>query len=119
MKKRIIVSVLISVAILLITTGGYSQLFPTKLKITVINSLGNFEKDASVNLYTSLDDYRSNKNAVMTGKTDEKGRVKFKGLKAIVYFIDARKADKNNDGAGVETGPIDKGKVNKVNIVIE
>ncbi|MEO9485266.1 MAG: hypothetical protein ABJG47_17535 [Ekhidna sp.] len=119
MKNKIIVSILISATLLLISTEGYSQLFPTKLKVTVIDGLGNFTENATVTLYSSIDDYRANEKAVMTGKTDEKGRVKFKDLKPTIYFIDARKADKNNYGEGVKTGPISKGKTNKVNIVIE
>ncbi|MEO9965419.1 MAG: carboxypeptidase regulatory-like domain-containing protein [Reichenbachiella sp.] len=119
MKTKIIVSVLLSAALLMISSKGYSQLFSTKLKVTVIDGLGNFTEGAAVTLYTSIDDYRSNQNAVMAGETDEKGRVKFKDLEQIVYFIDVRKDDKNNNGQGVQTGPIEKGKVNKVNIVIE
>ncbi|MFY0598893.1 MAG: Ig-like domain-containing protein [Cyclobacteriaceae bacterium] len=119
MKNKIIPSMLISAAILFISIKGYSQLFQTKLKVTVIDRLGNFTENATVTLYTSLEDYRSNKNAAASGTTDEKGRVKFKGLKPMTYYIDARKDDLNNDGEGTQTEALIKGRLNKLNIVIE
>ena len=51
--------------------------------------------------------------------TDNKGRVTFKDLEEKVYFINAVKGDMNNYGMGVQTGKLEKGKVNKVTIVIE
>lgn len=95
------------------------QLLPTKLRVTVLDGLGNFQQGATVSLYESEDAYRSNGKPVAQDKTDEKGRVTFKDLKTISYFIDARKGDMNNDGEGVVTAPLDEGKLNKVNTVIE
>jgi hypothetical protein len=94
-------------------------LLPTKLRVTVIDGLGNFVEGATVNLYYTDDDYRASENAIATEKTDEKGRVQFKGLEPISYFIDARKDDLNNDAEGVKTAPLEEGKLNKVNTIIE
>ena len=96
-----------------------NQLLPTKLRVTVIDGLGNFVEDASVSIYETEEDYRASKNPVASIKTDNKGRVTFKDLKTISYFIDARKGDMNNDGEGVKTAALSEGRINKVNTVIE
>ncbi|MEP1093702.1 MAG: carboxypeptidase regulatory-like domain-containing protein [Cyclobacteriaceae bacterium] len=95
------------------------QLLPTKLRITVIDGLGNFVEGASVSIYENEEDYRASENAVGTGKTDKKGRVTFKDLKLIGYYVEARKGEQNNNGEGVLTGKLSEGKINKVNTVIE
>lgn len=96
-----------------------NQLLPTKLKITVIDGLGNIVKGATVSIYIKEEDYRASKNPVQTLKTDNKGRVTFKDVKPRAYFIEAKKGDKNNNGEGVLTGKLSEGKTNKVNTVIE
>jgi len=95
------------------------QLLPTKLRITVIDGLGNFVNGASVFIYEKEEDYIASDNAVAMLKTDKKGRVTFKDLKPISYFIQAKHGDKNNDGEGVVTAPLSEGRINKVNTVIE
>lgn len=95
------------------------QLFPTKLRVTVIDGLGNNAEGVTVVLYATQDDYRDSKNAIDTQLSDKKGRVTFTELKPQAYFIDASKGDMNNDGEGVRTSSLDEGKVNKVNTVIE
>lgn len=108
------------IAILLIFSGFQSKLLPTSLRITVIDNLGNFVENAEVTIYESEDDYRNNENPVAeTQKTDDKGRVKFKDLRPVPYFIDARKGDQSNDGEGVRTAKLKEGRMNKVNTVIE
>ncbi len=95
------------------------QLLPTKLRITVIDGLGNFVEDASVSIYETEEDYKASENAVAMLRTDAKGRVTFKNLKTIAYYIEAKLDDKNNNGEGVLTGELLEGKINKVNTVIE
>lgn len=95
------------------------QLLSTKLRITVIDGLGNPVEGAEVILYTEKEDYRNNENEVSRSTTDNKGRVTFKDLKPISYFMDARKDDMNNNGEGVQTAPLEEGRINKVNTVIE
>lgn len=96
-----------------------AQLLPTKLKITVLDGLGNPTEGVQVKIFKSEADYRNNENAVATGETDEKGRVTFKDVEPISYFIDARKGDMNNDGEGVQTAILQEGRTNKLNTVIE
>jgi len=95
------------------------QLLPTKLRVTVIDGLGNFVEGASVSIYESEKDYLASENAVATLKTDSKGRVTFKNVKPMAYFIEAKHEGKNNNGEGVMTGELSEGKINKVNTVIE
>ena len=95
------------------------QLLPTKLRVTVIDGLGNFVEGASVTIYENQEDYRAGKNAIAMLRTDKKGRVTFKDLKSIAYYIQAEMDGKTNDGEGVLTGKLIEGKINKVNTVIE
>ncbi len=100
-------------------TSAEAQLLPTKLRITVIDGLGNFVEGATVSIYENEKDYLASENPVQTQKTDNKGRVTFKEVKAIAYFVEARYEDMNNNGEGVKTSELAEGKLNKVNTVIE
>ncbi len=95
------------------------QLLPTKLRITVINGLGNYVEGASVSIYENEEDYRASENAIANGETNKKGRVIFKDLKPMAYYVEAKKGDQNNNGEGVLTGTLSEGKTNRVNTVIE
>ncbi|MEP0987803.1 carboxypeptidase-like regulatory domain-containing protein [Ekhidna sp.] len=96
-----------------------AQLLPTKLRVTVIDGLGNFVEGATVSIYENEADYRASENAVSTMTTDKKGRVTFKDVKPVSYYIEATFDGKNNNGEGVMTSELSEGKINKVNTVIE
>ncbi len=118
MKKLIY---LVAVVILLVSYG-FKTVDPasTSIKISVLDNLGNMVEGATVTLYTSKDDYRNETNpAQEPGITDAKGVVKFKKISAVKYFIYVTKGDMNNIGNGVETDPLEEGKLNKLTIVIE
>ncbi|XOV91444.1 MAG: carboxypeptidase regulatory-like domain-containing protein [Bacteroidota bacterium] len=120
MKK--IVAFSLSLILVLITLSSFNpakQLLPTKLRVTVIDELGNIAEGVTVTIYKSEADYRGSTNPVKKEVTDKKGRVTFTEVEPISYFIDARKGDKNNDGKGAVTAPLLEGKLNKVNTVIE
>ena len=109
-------------SIVFVTAGSLdaeAQLLPTKLRVTVIDGLGNFVEGATVALYENEKDYLASENPVAVLKSDKKGRVMFKDLKTISYFIEAKKGDQTNDGEGVQTAVLSEGKVNRVNTVIE
>ena len=119
MKKMILLAAVIAIAALSSFTFERG-LFDTGLRITVLDELGNRVEGATIKLYESDKDYRASENEVAEAQvTDEKGRVTFKDLESKVYFIDARKGNKNNNGAGVQTDKLEEKKLNKVNIVIE
>ena len=101
------------------THNAEAQLFPTNLKVTVLDELGNSVEEAQVNLYKTKEAYLKSENALFSGTTNANGMVKFKKLDATNYFIEVIKADKRNDGLGAETEPLTKGKTNKVNVVIQ
>ena len=110
---------LVVLATLLVSATTAVGLLPTNLKITIIDELGNVVEGATVKLYETEEDYRADENASFgPALTNEKGIVKFKELKPISYYIYVEKGDQRNDGAGVLTGELEEGKVNKVNVVI-
>ena len=114
-----IVFILLLTSISVAGSKAQPKLLPTNLRITVIDGLGNFVEDATVTIYESQDDYLNGANPVAMLRSDKKGVVKFKKLKPIAYYIDARKGDQNNDGEGVATAALQEGRTNKVNTVIE
>jgi hypothetical protein len=101
------------------STTGFAQIIKTSLTITVRDELGNIVPGVSVKLFEEEADYIAEKNITAEGTTDEKGIVKFKNLKAIPYFVLAKKEDKDNSGGGEQTGKLEEKKFNKVTIVIQ
>ena len=95
------------------------QIIKTQMSVTIRNELGNTEDGVTVQLYENEEDYKAEKNVVAESVTDEKGVAKFKELKAISYFVLAKKGDKNNFGGGEQTGKLEAKRINKVTIVIE
>ena len=102
-----------------LSTTVFAQIIKTSLTITVRDELGNIVPGASVKLFEQEADYVAEKNFSTEGTTDEKGVVKFKNLKAIPYFVLAKKEDKDNAGGGEQTGKLEEKKFNKVTIVIQ
>jgi hypothetical protein len=83
------------------------------------NDLGNTESGVTVQLFETEADYKEEKNPAAEATTDDKGVAKFKDIKAISYFVLAKKDDKNNFGGGEQTGKLEEKRINKVTIVIE
>lgn len=96
-----------------------AQIIKTSLTVTVRDELGNTVKGASVILFEKEEEFTTEKNSAAEGTTDDKGVVKFKNLKAIPYFVLAKKDDKDNMGGGELTGKLEEKKFNKVTIVIQ
>ena len=93
--------------------------FSTKLRLTVLDDLGNTVERAEVTLYKTKSDYENEINAVQqTVITDKKGRVTFKKLEAISYYVTVHKGDMNNQGAGEIISALEPKKLNKVNVII-
>lgn len=117
--KRLFLLIFISFAGLAHTNEASAQILSTKLKITVVDELGNIVKDAKVTLYATEADYNKEQNPVQPYKlTDSKGRVTFKKLAAKSYYVIIRKGDKDNSGGGEVINDLAKGRVNKANVVI-
>jgi len=95
------------------------QIFNTKLKITVLNELGNVVEGAKVTIYKSEADYNAEKNAVQEAQlTNNKGQVTFKKLDSIPYYVIVRKGEMDNSDGGEIVSKLQKKKLNKANIVI-
>ena len=111
------------IALLFVTTvvifATHAQIIKTSLTITVRDELGNTAEGVSVKLFENEADYKAEKNPSEEGTTDAKGVVKFKNLKAIAYFVLARKGDKDNAGGGEKTGKLEANKFNKTTVVIQ
>jgi len=96
-----------------------AQIFSTKLRITVLDDLGNVVPDAEVTLYANEKDYIKEENEVQpTAITDNKGRVTFKKLAAKSYYVIVRKGDLTNSGGGEIISSLEEKKLNKANVVI-
>lgn len=116
-------SVLITLALIFgsffTTLEQPDQILNTKLKITVLNELGNVVEGAKVTIYKTKADYNAEKNAVQEAQlSNNKGQVTFKKLDAIPYYVLVRKGDMDNAGGGEIVSKLEKKKLNKANIVI-
>lgn len=101
------------------TSSDTNQVLSTALRVTVLDNLGNVVENAKVTLYGNSGDYENSENAVAGPSfTDAKGRVTFKGLEAKAFYVEAKKGEKSNYGEAEKTSILDKGKTNKVNIII-
>ncbi|MEQ9229629.1 MAG: Ig-like domain-containing protein [Cyclobacteriaceae bacterium] len=104
---------------MILANDAQSQLLDTKLQVTVRNDLGNIVEGATVTLYKTMTDYENEENAVQSGTTDEKGRVKFTELASMAYFMHVKKGDLTNIGRGVQTSKLISKKKNMLNVIIE
>lgn len=118
MKMRILFFVFCAVTLFTSQTSS-AQLIKTSLTVTVRDELGNTVEGATVKLYEKEADYTSEQNEAASAVSDAKGIAKFKNLKAIAYYVLARKDDKDNAGGGEQTGKLEEKKFNKVTIVIQ
>jgi hypothetical protein len=100
-------------------TISEAQIIKTSLTITVRDELGNTVEGASVKIFEKEADYTAEKGPAAEAVTDKKGVVKFKNLKAIAYYVLARKGDKDNAGGGEKTGVLEGKKANKTTVVIQ
>ena len=117
---KYLIPMLLITAFMAVPQLSKAQLIKTHLKITVIDGTGNLVEGAEVQLFTSDADFKKEQNpATDKLKTDEKGVVVFKELKARVYYVLATKGDLNNWGGGIQTDKLKEKKVNKINIVID
>lgn len=115
MKRILYISLISIFTISLLSTARIK----TQITITVRNDLGNIEEGVKVQLYEKEEDYKAEKNVAFEGYTDAKGIVKFKDVKAISYFLLARKDDKDNFGGGEQTGKLEENRINKITVIIQ
>ena len=120
MIKRLLMTVLLAAFFGLSAQNQASaQVFSTKLKVTVIDKIGNVVEDAKVILYRTKADYQKEVNEVQKFKlTNAKGQVTFKKLEARSYYVLVRKGDMDNIGGGEIVDTLVQGRLNKANIVI-
>jgi hypothetical protein len=96
------------------------QFLKTSLEITVRDNLGNVVEGAEVQIFSNKEDYQNEENPVQGIKySDEKGRAKFTDLETQEYYVNVKKGDMNNYGAGIKTDLLAEKRNNKVTIIIE
>ena len=117
--KNLIIPFALILVVSLSNPASSKGLFSTRIEVTIVDEVGNAKKNAIVKLYESEDDYRQSQNELFSGTTNKKGKVVFKKVKVIPYYIDARKENKKNDGMDVQIKNLKEGKLNKVSVVIE
>lgn len=115
MKKIFALS---AIALVLMAFAPQTQLIKTALIVTVLDDLGTIQEGATVQLFKTEEDYTQLTNAIGSETTDNKGKVKFRDLEPIDYYIQVEKGKKNNMFGGEKTGQLEGGKYNKVNVII-
>lgn len=120
MKNSAITALIILITLPLLSFTSEHQIIATGMRITVLSRLGNPVENAKVTVFENQEDYENEENAIAgPAFTDKKGRVTFKNLDEKQYFVQVIKDDANNYGDAEQTGKLDKGKLNKFNIVIQ
>ena len=116
MKKT---HLILMILLLAITSFSFQGVMKTSLEITIRNSLGNTVEGVEVKLYKDYKDFEAETNEVTEMQvTDGKGRVQFKGLEGIPYYVSAVKGDENNYGDGEMVNKLVPNRKNKVTIII-
>jgi hypothetical protein len=105
--------------VIFLAASAEAQIIKTSLTMTVRDELGNTVEGAAVTIYETQADYTAEKNPAAEGTTDAKGTIKFKNLKAIAYYILAKKGEKDNAGGGEQTGKLEEKRINKATVVIQ
>lgn len=67
-----------------------------QLELVVIDSIGNYQADASVDLFETEDDFYVGKNSINSGYTDNNGTIEFEELEEKVYYFYVEKGELNN-----------------------
>lgn len=100
-------------------TTASAQLIKTTLHVIVRNGLGNLEQGAKVTLYKTKEDYEKSINpATAAVETNQEGKVIFKNIEAIAYYLFVEKGDMNNSGAGEKIEKLAPNRINKSTVVI-
>ncbi len=105
----------------LISPKALSINLPVFLEITVLDDLGNIQKNCPVKIYETRDDFYEDEedSFILAGKTNEKGKIIFrKKLKPQIYYIKAINKTKTNEDRGIKTSVLERGKLNKIIIIV-
>jgi len=117
--KRSAAIIILGLTMLSLSSFVPHQIIKTQITITVRDEVGNTVEGATVKLFEKEEDYLKEVNPAAEGATDKKGAVRFKDLKAMSYFVLARKGDKDNAGGGEQIGKLEENKFNKTTVIIQ
>jgi len=100
-------------------SNPHQGILKTSLEITIRNRLGNTVEGCEVQLFGNYDDYQNGENPLSeTQISNKKGKVLFKDLEPVEYYIRAEKGKANNFGEGEMVDKLIEGRRNKVNLII-
>lgn len=116
MKKYITLTILLTIFFLNASGQGFMK---TSLEITIRDRLGNTVEGVKVKIYKTYEDFQSDIDFIQEPmQTSAKGKVVFKDLETIPYYISAVKGDNNNYGDGEMVDTLIGNRKNKVTIII-
>ena len=108
-----------SISFALILSTSFQGFLKTSLEITIRDRLGNTVEGVKVKLYKTYEDFNNDLNFIAEPlQTDSKGKVLFKNLEPIPYYVSAVKGDNNNYGDGEMVDTLIESRRNKVTIII-
>ncbi len=118
-KLKLIITVFIGLA-LFSSCSKEEAPPPTSLELTIQDNIGNITSGATVKLYSSQSDMKSDVNQIESTMTsDATGKVKFNGLSNIKYYWSAEKGCMNNVyGTNTTTSPLTLNVNNEVNVIM-
>jgi len=103
----------------IILSTSFQGFLKTSLDITIRDRLGNTVEGVKIKLYKTYEDFNNDTNFIAEPlQTDSRGRVLFKNLEPIPYYISAVKGDANNYGDGEMVDTLIENRRNKVTIII-
>ena len=109
---------LLALAFVFVALTGMAPALKTSLNVTVRDETGNVVADANIKLYSSRENWEKETGHFAEGFTDAKGIFKFQDLSNLSVFLLVKKDDKDNTGGGEQT-TLEKGKINKITVVIQ
>ena len=117
--------ILLTIMLCLIVCSGcketeyvYLDVAP-KLEIMVKDLSDNIIAGATINLYSSEEDFDLKKNEVQTKTTDDSGKALFEDLSESIYYFLAEKGELNNYYEVVTfTNPLKKNEIKTITCII-
>lgn len=109
---------LLALSLVFVALTGMTPVLKTSLNVTVRDETGNVVVGANIKLYSNRENWEKETGHFAEGTTDAKGIYKFQDVAQLNVFLLVKKDDKDNTGGGEQT-TLEKGKINKITVVIQ
>ena len=120
-KNKILLTIMLSIMLLAgCTEKEYIEIdVAPQLEIMVKDLSDNIIAGATINLYSSEEDFDLKKNEVQTKTTDDSGKALFKDLSEDIYYFYAEKGELNNYYEVVTfASPLKKNEIKTITCII-